>query len=311
MGWNGSDSAQNAECGVQGSNAAPSTKHTAHRTKHTAPGTKYTAPGTKHKAPGTKHGLLAGLIVVALGGAALWWFAQGTRHQAPSAKHEARGTITQAKPAIPAEDPKVIKPSGKKHPPRQLTVDRKSAVATPNIASNSLVITYGMVNGKSIFKRPVFRHNSENLICAVLTTQPGLRIIDIPLGKRFEEDFANSLLDPIRIEDGDTPEEIELKQLMVDVKKELVERIKAGENLSDIITEARKDINKLAQYNEDVRHAYYEMRKNAADMTEVEEFRLAANKMLEERGLPPIRADKRGKYKVDQPLDAPSKDAAE
>ncbi len=308
MGWNGSDSAQNAECGVQGSNAASDAKHT-------APGTRHQAPGTRHQAPGTKHGLFAGLIIVALGSAALWWFAQGTKHQAPSpapsTKHQAPSTITPAKPAIPAEDPKIIKPSGKKHPPRQLTVDRKSAVATPNIASNSLVITYGMVNGKSIFKRPVFRHNSENLICAVLTTQPGLRIIDIPLGKRFEEDFANSLLDPIRIEDGDTPEEIELKQLMVDVKKELVERIKAGENLSDIITEARKDINKLAQYNEDVRHAYYEMRKNAADMTEVEEFRLAANKMLEERGLPPIRADKRGKYKVDQPLDAASKDAAE
>ncbi len=257
------------------------------------------------KAPSALRGLVAGLLVVAVAAVGLFLLLSGDEKQGVKSD-EKPVAIEEVKPVpAPADDSSVIKPSGKKREPRQLTVDRKSPVATPNIASNSIVITYGMVNGKSIFKRRIFRHNSENLIAAVLTTQPGLRIIDIPLGKRFEDDFLKSLHDPIRVEEGDTPEEIELKQLMVDVKKELVDRIKNGENLSDIITEARKDINKLAQYNEDVRHTYFEMREHAKDMTEVEEFRLAANRMLEERGLPPIRADKRGRYKVDQPLDAP------
>lgn len=292
MGWNGSGAVKPVKSGVS-SEAIGNTA------------------AKKHRASAI-YGLAGGLIIAVAAVVAVWLLFgnSGASHpldKAPSPKDKTAVRTAKIESAT-EEDRNVLKPSGVKRVAKKLTEDKDSLVPTPNLTSNSLVVTYGMVNGKSLYKKPIFHHKSENLISAVLNTRPGTRIIDVPLGSDFEQDFVNSLVDKIKIEEGDDEETIRQKQEMVDVKAELAARVKEGENLREIIENARKDLNKLADYRENLEHMYAAEREKVESEEELEALRMACNKLLEERGIPPIKAHKRGKWAVKNPYDAKQAD---
>jgi len=247
---------------------------------------------------------VAGALVVVLGGVAVWWFLG--RAPVPPPRAETVKKVQQAPVAVASvatnaapQTGKVVKPSKRKRMPKQLPVDRTGKVSTPYISSNSLAITYGAVNGRPLFKKSIFRHTSEQMIDAVLNQQPGLRMIDVPLDKSFEEDFMASLKDPIVIEDGDSEDVRRQKQDMVDVKAEIMERVKNGEKISEIVSDARADLNRIADYADQVKDAYHQsIAESKGGPEEWEVLRKSANKMLKAHGVPPIKPAKRGRFAV-------------
>jgi uncharacterized coiled-coil DUF342 family protein len=110
------------------------------------------------------------------------------------------------------------------------------------------------------------------------------------LGKRFEKEFMESLKDKIEISKDDTPEMIQLKQDMIATKADLKARIDAGENLTQIIRDTHDEIQSLSRYKQMLQKEIAKVKKDSSmTLQDVELFVESANKMLEEKGIAPIK----------------------
>lgn len=137
---------------------------------------------------------------------------------------------------------------------------------------------------------PRFKHHVEHEIATLLTVEPGGMLIGAPhYDRRFEEDFLRSLTDPVKIEEDDSEADRQLKQEVEATKKELAERIKAGENLADIFTETRDEIMRLAAVKQDIMALAREATANP-DMSDadVKAYYDAVNRLLEQKGIAPV-----------------------
>lgn len=139
--------------------------------------------------------------------------------------------------------------------------------------------------------RRIFKHMSENMIADLITTPLGTQFFGtINYGaKKFREDFANALVDKIEFTDEDTEADRQLKQTMIELKEDLRKRIKGGEDISQILTDARAEMQRVGQYREDlkklVREAVDDESMNDDDL---KDYVAAANKMLEAKGATPL-----------------------
>ena len=138
---------------------------------------------------------------------------------------------------------------------------------------------------------PRFNHRSESEIATIITTDPGSMLFGTPMyGENFDQDFLQSLLTPTEITEEDSERDKEIKELVSEIKKEMVERIKEGETPSSILRREREELRRLAQYKS---HLLTEIRTIVSDKeysdTDIDDFLLAANKMLESKGIAPIQ----------------------
>ena len=140
---------------------------------------------------------------------------------------------------------------------------------------------------------PRFKYHVEHEIATLITLEPGGALIGSPrFDKRFEQDFINSLLEPVEINEEDSEYDKQLKRDVEATKRELAERIKAGENLADILTQTRDEIRRLAAIKQDLLTV---AREETADpnMSEadVKDYYEAVNKLLEQKGIAPVSAN--------------------
>ena len=153
----------------------------------------------------------------------------------------------------------------------------------------------GYTNTTSLTEAPpkyaIFKHRSENEIAALLTMTPGESLVGTPVyTKRFTEDFLKSLETPIIATDEDSEEDAELKRAMVQTKIELKARIDAGEDLGQILLDTRREYQDLARYKMMLQSEISELKKNPdATIQDVEDFVTAANRLLEQKGIAPIK----------------------
>ena len=153
----------------------------------------------------------------------------------------------------------------------------------------------GYTNTTSLTEAPpkyaIFKHRSENEIAALLTMTPGDTLVGTPhYSKRFTEDFLKSLETPIIVSEEDSEEDAELKRAMVQTKIELKARIDAGEDLGQILLDTRREYQDLARYKMMLQGEINEIKKNPdATIQDVEDFITAANNLLEQKGIAPIK----------------------
>ena len=136
----------------------------------------------------------------------------------------------------------------------------------------------------------IFPHHSENTIAGYLTMTPGETLVGTPhYGPSFTKDFVESMKTPIVISAEDTPEQAELKRLMIETKIDLAERMRNGEDIGKILEETHEEYQRLAILKMEVASELNKLRKDPnATLEDVEDFTSAANKILEERGIAPI-----------------------
>ena len=153
----------------------------------------------------------------------------------------------------------------------------------------------GYTNTTSLTEAPpkyaIFKHRSENEIAALLTMTPGESLVGTPVyTKRFTEDFLKSLETPIIATEEDSQEDAELKRAMVQTKIELKARIDAGEDLGQILLDTRREYQELARYKMMLQSEMLELKKKPdATIEDVEDFVTAANQLLEQKGIAPIK----------------------
>ena len=134
-----------------------------------------------------------------------------------------------------------------------------------------------------------FKHPVENEIAALIIAQPGEPLVGEPDYDALKRDFVNALIDKIEIDEEDSELDKELKQNVEDLKKDLAECVKNGEDIAEIFREARRELRMSADYkqnlNEVVLEQLYDPDISDEDLATTMQ---AANKMLEDKGIEPM-----------------------
>jgi hypothetical protein len=140
-------------------------------------------------------------------------------------------------------------------------------------------------------KFPYLKRRSEREIASVLDVEPGTWMMGKAVfGDKFDKDLAAAIEEPIEFEKDDTDEIRTVKQAVIETKKELAERIKNGEVASDIMNATISELYSLGQYKRDLEEQVGAIRRNAEYTDQdVEDVVNAANQMLQDKGLPPMR----------------------
>lgn len=143
-------------------------------------------------------------------------------------------------------------------------------------------------------EQTAFNRPSEIAIAHVLMIEPGEPIENwVKVGKRFTEDFKESLKERIEILPTDDDYVKELKRAVIAAKEELRQRMNKGEDVAEIINESRAELERLGQYREELKRQVLEI-ANDPDMTErdLDELSKAADEMLKDKGVPTLSNSK-------------------
>ncbi|MBR5457666.1 MAG: hypothetical protein IKV56_02760, partial [Kiritimatiellae bacterium] len=102
-----------------------------------------------------------------------------------------------------------------------------------------------MKNGESLTPRRIFKYDSEVAIDTLMNMDVGYKSL-MMLPANMDEDFKKALAEKIEILPEDSEDEIRRKNEMIELKKELRQRIAAGEKISQIAAETLAHYNKIA-----------------------------------------------------------------
>ena len=249
------------------------------------------------KAPSKVKGIVAGLVTVcALGGLCLWMFSGG--ENASQAKPDkGSGRIKEVAPAVtnrpPAQAAKAPSRVAEQWPPPNATKDADGVWRLPGGARpfNPKHREGGMhLSTKS--NLPKFDHAVEREIATLITLPPGMPIFGTPNYSKFKQDFINSLADKIEITDEDSERDRKIKEDVIETKKVLAERVKNGEDIVKILKDTREELQRLSQYKREIQSFVTDQLRNSENAdSDVEDAIAAANKMLESKGIAPIRSN--------------------
>lgn len=194
----------------------------------------------------------------------------------------------------PAEQSKPEKPAGritaKGTPiPDNVQPDERGVLRYPGglrwVDTNDLHIV------KHPRKKQLFKHHSENSIATILTLEPEKMAPFLvgrrpKFGQRFVEDFKASLYDEPEFPDDDTPEEREVRNMVLDVKKELKEALDRGEDIAQMMNDAQDELDRLVSYRDTLMKQLKEIKlDDQYSDDDVQDFITAANQMLASQGL--------------------------
>lgn len=137
----------------------------------------------------------------------------------------------------------------------------------------------------------VFEHTSENEIACYLAIKPGTPLLgQMKYNGRFKADFLKSLERPILINPDDSEEVKELKRNVIEAKVNLKDALDRGEDIEQIMLDTRKELQDLGRYKMDIqRHVQELHREGKLSVDDLEDVVEAANKMLAEKGIAPMK----------------------
>ena len=245
----------------------------------------------------------AALVVVAVVGIVAWLIVGGEKPQQKAEPPKVKNT-SPIKTAAPDLEP--IKTVAKEEPPSFRT-NRWGEVVKRQKPETYVdergVLRYKKGNGRvpnpDDFKNPTristrgnmheFKHPVENEIAALIMAQPGEPLVGEPDYSNMKQDFVNALIDKIEISEDDSEMDRELKQNVEELKKELAERVKNGEDIVEIFKEARRELRMSADYKQNLNEVVLEQLYDPSISDEELATAIqAANKMLEAKGIEPI-----------------------
>lgn len=267
------------------------------------PNSANSAQGTRHKAQGTKHGLVALVLVIAIGAGVWWWIAGRDNTPAPA--------DSKASQAAPSKSIKQVAPStSRKAPdtPPEAQDTKHKAQSTPSLPTyrdeRGILRYEGGARAPDptrkvnpplnihAHERKIFKHNAEEHIAIVLGMKVGEPVIgDFAYDERFVKSFKESLKEPIEILDTDSEQDREMKEAVIETKKELKARMDAGEDIAQIMNDTMDEFRRLGRYRHDLQTHLSEITRDTEKYSDqdVHDFTEAANKMLEREGIPPIK----------------------
>ena len=242
-------------------------------------------------------GVIVGSVVV-LGAAGAWWGLSsaggGGSNSSESSKPKLIKQVTPASaPQATAQPPPP--PPRKKY--KDMTRDEKLEFLRKEFGDNPpdgyKAELYFLKHPPKENIRPygnspvnAFKHHCERAIASALTMEPGAPMLMKPtFDARLDADFAQHAVDAIEIGDDDTDEVKALKQAVAETKKELIDRVKNGENPSDILNAHMDSMYELGKYKSQMSEMINEMRNDPSKSDDdIRDLVTAANKLLRDKG---------------------------
>lgn len=260
----------------------------------------------------------AGLVVIVA--VAVYFALAGRKRPHDSAAAKADEPPSQHVTALPPVDPEpaqaVVVPEKPKEPEYVEVNGRRVYRSATNDVGKVVTNAFGRVlviervvtpngpskDGKSLVPRRIFAYDSEVAIDALLNMDIGYKSL-LMLPSNMDEDFAKSLTSNIVIEPDDTEDEVRRKKAMIAVKKELAERVAAGEKVSQIAAETLAHYNKIAEKRDLLMQEMIKLEDEGASSDEIEEAYEAANTLLKEYDALPLHSPKVRKAIIRERLD--------
>ena len=223
--------------------------------------------------------LIVALLSLALACGALLWWAAG-RGESPSAEGRPRGKTA------------ISNAAGKQGSRRRSFVAKTQPVKTaavqkPEIGDADVFFapkTLGRIVTWKVVDPPVFTNQFEGFVADVLTAVPGERFLDAELDDEFDNAFWESLKHEIVIDADDSEKVAAMKQAVIEAKEEVRKRAASGERPRDIVLAARDELNKIADYRDQLQDAFNKLLLTSRDPKEVVRFEQEANALLDEYG---------------------------
>ena len=242
---------------------------------------------------------VAAVVVVAMiAGGVWWWMGRGQeKPKTASVQQQGLKKPKTEKPKSPALKPAAT-PSPRPAPFKAKTKPEKTAeVEPPEITQERILAHYSAINPKLVRDHELFKHDSDIMIADVITARPGERLIDLELDRDFDRKFAASLSEPIAPHEKDTDEDRRVKDAVMQTRQILAERMAAGESPAKVIREARRDLNKIADYRDLLESELHKL-ADTEDEAYLDSFVAEANKLLDEYGAFHLKVGKRMRAKV-------------
>ena len=131
-----------------------------------------------------------------------------------------------------------------------------------------------------------FKQPTDMQIAFMMNAELGDEFGDGLDTRNFTYNFLKSLETPIVIEPEDDEEVRNLKQLVIDTRKELKERYDRGEDIEHVVEDTIAELQRLGRYKTELQKQLDELSRDPT-MTEeqMNDYLEAANKMLEEKGI--------------------------
>ena len=235
-----------------------------------------------------------GLVLAVVSGVVVWLLCG---HDSPSHSTEAKSgksRIAEATPSIPRQPPQTnAAPKEREFKiPDSVKPDEHGILRYPS-GMRWLDPRRPVVKVKNETREGrLFKHSSERIIAGVIETEPGATVFGTFMyPKNFKEDFLKALEEPIEYDKEDSLEDRQLKIAVEQSKRELKERMDAGEDPVQILKETREELKRLGAYRDDLRKQVNEFIKDEKYTDQdIEDFTKAANQMLEKEGLPPLKS---------------------
>ncbi len=246
------------------------------------------------KVPLVGKGAIAGIVVV-VGVAIVGYFTLTFNSEVPTVKDE---STSKAIPEVVKSDKQTISETNTTESKKSET-EIVNGIPQKGLWTNDQGVVYfnGLILPHSRRKdrpRPayaIFDSQAENEIACLLMTDPGTQFFGTPrYGEKFKNDFMKSCEHPIIISQNDSDYVKELKQLMIDTKIDLRNRMAAGEDLGKIISDTREELQRLGIVKRDLQLTMKEMiHKEAMSEEDVDNIIASANKILADNGIAPLK----------------------
>lgn len=234
------------------------------------------------KKPSALRGVVAGLVVVVLALAGAWYFLGDSLTSA--APKETRSRTIKDKSYKKLDDISRIKPR-KEYAAKPKTVEE--ALQRVQEAQEPMKLEpMPKVESKPTVKR-TFHTGTEQVLSWLCHTELGEPPMPPPPIPETEmENLANILVSKNEIEEDDSPEAANAKQMVDAAKKEMVKFIKEGGDPDEFMQYVFREQMKAFETRNTANEMYEEILENDPEMAR--EFAKKANEKLAEQGIMPI-----------------------
>lgn len=135
-----------------------------------------------------------------------------------------------------------------------------------------------------------FVYDAEEAIASLLEIEPGTSMYgDLPY-THFNKKFQQAIMQKVKINDDDDDYTKELKKQVQAVKDDFKKVLLEGGDVGEEMRKARNELKELGRYRDSLMRELHTLRKSGNYTSQdMKDFESAANKLLEEKGLKPIK----------------------
>lgn len=236
----------------------------------------------------------ASVLIAALASVILWWPSETNKPSAPLAmprKQTLDETNTNTTAVVRAN---AVRKAALGYEDGVEILSLTARTNTAGAVIEKLRLADGTTKMKVRPKPPLFENACDQVIAMAISTKPGDAMPPLPDLTGIEQDFANSLLSPIRINDDDSDEVKLIKEQVIEVRKELAQVVKNGGSVMETLLAHQAEMNRI-----------YESRLTAIQMMQriqaesgieaAQEFADEVNRRFEGENIPAIPVVGRGR----------------